>query len=312
MLRTDRIASREGVRYRPKMSKAARFAWAPLVFLALGCSSDGSSNGRSGGAAGHASTTGGGGAAGGGATGIAGTSGSGGNGGGGTSGEAGSAGGSGGRSGALTDAGSGGAQPDAGGGDGGLSAKSFVCNVVLGVSVTHDWFTAGFEDGVDNARWEAVAPTTPEVAFIQFWGDPNNMLWTLSKTSPCAQRAENPDRVIFTGVNWQYTTAAEWVTAYEDAIATIQTKYPGVKQIDLMTMLRAPNNVSCGSSETLVQPFIDGAIQTVVGRHPGLVRAAPKFFAPSCSVFTGGGPHYTADGAKAVAKVYSHYYGSEP
>jgi hypothetical protein len=70
--------------------------------------------------------------------------------------------------------------------------------------------------------------------------------------------------------------------------------------------------MSCGSTETVVQPFIDTAIATVASNHPGLVQVAPKFFAPSCNVFTGGGPHYTDAGKMVVAKVYSDYYSQEP
>jgi len=186
-----------------------------------------------------------------------------------------------------------------------------VCNLVIGTSVQHDWFTSGFETYVDGARWEADAPAQAGISFIQTWADPNSPLWSMPKLTPCAQRAENPERVIFAGVNWDYTSAAQWVPQYEAIIKVLQSKFPGLKEIDLMTMLRAPNNVSCGSVETVVQPFIDEAIQTVVGRHPGLVRAAPKVFTPTCGVFTAGGPHYTADGMKVVAKLYGDLYAAE-
>jgi hypothetical protein len=89
------------------------------------------------------------------------------------------------------------------------------------------------------------------------------------------------------------------------------SKFPGIKRIDLMTLLRAPNNVSCGNNESVVQPFIDQAIAAEVAKHPELVHAAPKFFAPSCSVFTNGGPHFTAAGVKTVAGVYGAYYAAE-
>jgi hypothetical protein len=82
-----------------------------------------------------------------------------------------------------------------------------------------------------------------------------------------------------------------------------------------MTMLRAPNNTmgtGCTSTEDVVQPFIDTAIQTVVANHPKLVRAAPKFYAPSCDVFTGGGPHFTDAGKTTIAKVYGDSYSKEP
>jgi hypothetical protein len=199
-------------------------------------------------------------------------------------------------------------------GDGGnaRSKKDYQCNLLMGVSVTYDWFTSGFENGVDGSRWEAMAPSQALVSFIQMWNDPNNQLWSMAKISPCTQHPDAPDRVIFTGVNWDYTTADEWVPQLDKMVKTLQMKFPGVKEIDLMTMLRAPNNMSCGSTESVVQPFIDQAIATVAPKYPGLVEISPKFFAPSCTVFTGGGPHFTDMGKMTIAKLYSDYYSKEP
>ncbi|GAC1353192.1 MAG: hypothetical protein NVSMB1_24060 [Polyangiales bacterium] len=189
--------------------------------------------------------------------------------------------------------------------EGGVGGKTFTCNQVIGVSVTGDWFNGGFLKGVDTTRWQA---KTKLHQFVELWADPKNAAWSIPIVNPCAKNATNPDRVIFTGVNWTYTTAAQWVTSLTAVVENIKSKYPGVKQIELLTMLRAPGNKSCGSIETVVQPFIDEAILTVSAKYPGLVIPANKFYAPSCTVFTGGGPHYTAAGVPIVAKVYSDYY----
>ncbi|MFL5303963.1 MAG: hypothetical protein ACJ8F1_02070 [Polyangia bacterium] len=202
----------------------------------------------------------------------------------------------------------------ANGGSGFSNPKSYACNLVLGVSITHDWFVGGFETSVDDAKWEAMAPDATGMAFVETWADPNGATWSFPKLSPCATNSMQPERVIFTGVNWTYTTAAQWVTALEGFVGTVQKKFPSVREIDLMTMLRAPGNMmgpGCTSTEDVVQPFIDTAIQTVVANHPQLVRAAPKFYAPSCDVFTGGGPHLTAAGKSVVAKIYGDSYAAE-
>ena len=186
---------------------------------------------------------------------------------------------------------------------------------MLGVSITHDWFVSGFETYVDNAKWEAMAPTTPGMSFVETWADPNGATWGLTKLSPCTQNAAKPDRVILTAVNWTYTTAAQWVTSLDAFVATVKAKFPSVVEIDLMTMLRAPNNMmsaACTSTEDVVAPYIDDAIQMVVAKYPTLVRAAPKVFAPDCGVFTDGGPHLTTAGKTAVAKVYGDLYMTEP
>jgi hypothetical protein len=192
------------------------------------------------------------------------------------------------------------------------SPKSYPCNLLVGTSVQHDWFVSGFETGVDDARWEALAPAQAGISFVQLWANPNSSLWTMVKTSPCTDHADNPDRVLFVPVNWEYTTAAQWITEIEAVLGVLQSKFSNLKEVDLLTMLRAPGNVSCGSVETVVQPFVDEAIQAVAAKHPALVRIAPKMFAPSCDVFTGGGPHFTAQGMKTVAKLYSDYYATEP
>ncbi|HEX3696558.1 MAG TPA: hypothetical protein VH374_14340 [Polyangia bacterium] len=196
----------------------------------------------------------------------------------------------------------------------GAAAKGFVCTLVIGVSETYDWFTGGFETGagIDNARWEALAPSQPGPSFIADWAEPSAPLWSMAKISPCTLRPTTPDRVIFVGVNWTYSTAAEWLTEYEAVLKTIQGKFPGVKEIVLDTLIRGPDNKSCGgpdaTSEVVVQAFVDSAIEMAVAAHPGLVGAAPKLYVPSCDVFSGPGPHFTAAGIKVVAKVYSDHY----
>lgn len=180
-------------------------------------------------------------------------------------------------------------------------AEDFVCTEVLGVSVTGDWFGAGFENGIDGDRWQV---RWRSQAFLQLWADPASDLWSLPAQSPCAKRADDPDRVIFTAVNWTYTTRVEWEAKLEELVATLRAKRPGARRIELMTMLRAPGNQTCGSVMTVVPPYVDEAIAAVVARHPGLVAAAPKVELATCEPFTKGGPHYTDAGMAVVAAAY--------
>jgi hypothetical protein len=69
--------------------------------------------------------------------------------------------------------------------------------------------------------------------------------------------------------------------------------------------------MSCGNNETVVQPYIDEAIQAVATGSPVLVHAAPKFYAPDCAVFAGGGPHFTAAGKMMIARLYGEHYSGE-
>jgi len=294
-----------------QISLVASLLGAMALQALAGCSSDSSGSGQTGSGGSMVGSGGSGHGTGGAATGSGGAS----------NGSGGSGEGSGGSSPGTGGSGTGGGvvSSDGGGAGGaastdGPAAKGYTCTLVVGVSVTHDWFTGGFElaAGIDNARWEGLAPAQADVSFIQIWADPNAALWKMAKLSPCAMNAENPDRVIFVGVNWQYTTAAEWLTQYDAVVKTVQGKFPGVKTIYLDTLIRGPGNHNCGgndaTSEVVVRPFIDDAIQTEVAKSPGLLKAAPKLFVPDCNVFMGAGPHFTAAGVKTVAKVYSDYY----
>jgi hypothetical protein len=186
-------------------------------------------------------------------------------------------------------------------GKAGASTDDFLCTEIIGVSVTGDWFGAGFEDGIDGGRWQA---RWRSKAFAHLWADPGNELWQIPPQSPCAQRSDNPDRVIFTGVNWEYKTRAEWQDTLTAAVETIRKKHPGVRRIELITMLRGPDNRTCGSPMTVVEPYVDDAVAAVAAGSSGLVVAGPKVFAESCDIFTNGGPHYTDAGMKDVARIY--------
>ena len=192
------------------------------------------------------------------------------------------------------------------------SSPHYLCTQVMGVSVTGDWFSGGFETAVDDGRWQAV---TLAHAYVDLWADATNTVWDTPVVSPCTQHADNPDRVLFTGVNWTYTTTAEWTTALKTVVANLKAKYSNLKHIELLTMLRSPGNKPCPDSvnqETVVQPVVDEAIAQVVAAYPGFVTAAPKFEAPNCDVFLLGGPHFMPDGQAAVATVDSAYSGKEP
>ena len=189
--------------------------------------------------------------------------------------------------------------------------SSFVCNAMLGVSVTGDWYNAGFETGLNGDKWQLKWRTQ---TFVEQWADPKNDIWSQAFTSGCANGSANPDRVIFTGVNWTFTTESEWETQLTAVVQTLKAKYSALKEIDLMTMLRAPNNTMCGdpsvqaTHEQIVAPFIDQAIAAVVAKFPTLVRAAPKFYAPDCAVFLPDSPHFANGKAAVIAKVMRDYY----
>src|SRR5947207_507366 len=88
----------------------------------------------------------------------------------------------------------------------GSKGPAYVCTQVIGVSVTGDWFGAGFESGNDDARWQAL---TRSHAFVELWADPKDPVWQEKIVSPCTKNSTRPDRVVFMGVNWEFKTADE-------------------------------------------------------------------------------------------------------
>ena len=71
--------------------------------------------------------------------------------------------------------------------------EPFVCTQVMGVSVTGDWFAAGFEALVDGARFQAVTRTH---AFVELWGNPKDPVWSIPPVSPCARDAASCSGVL--------------------------------------------------------------------------------------------------------------------
>jgi hypothetical protein len=174
------------------------------------------------------------------------------------------------------------------------------CTEVIGLTITAEWYSAGFEQLVDDARFQA--RTRPHT-FVDQWADPTHVAWSEPLTSPCSERAQSPDRVVLFAANWNLLTQDDWTKVLEAFVATAKQRYPELKALELFTVLRGPKNRTCGDPKSIVDPMIDAAITTVAQAHPDLVHAGPKLEAPDCSVFDKGGPHFTPEGRKLVAKL---------
>ena len=202
--------------------------------------------------------------------------------------------------------------PDAGATEGsspgsGPSSSDFVCSWVLGIHTTQEWFVAGFENIVDNARWECSG-----IEMAQFgWANPNSTLWQSPIDSPCTTSSKTPDRIVFTGVDSVSTTVAEFLPQYVSVVNIIKTKFPSVKRIDLMTLARAPGDMECiganRSGSSYIKPAQDEAIAMMVAMYPGFVFATPKWEVKSCSDFTLC-PHITPQANMELAKTIGDYF----
>jgi hypothetical protein len=189
---------------------------------------------------------------------------------------------------------------------GGLTSKDFVCSWVLGIHTTYEWFSAGFEKVVDDARWQVSG-----IEMAQFgWADPNSNLWNSPITSPCTTGSKAPDRIVFNGVDGS-TTVAQFLPEYLSVVNIIKKRFPTVKRIDLTTNARAPGDKECiganRSGSSWIRPAQDDAIAMIVQMFPGFVFATPKWEVQSCSDF-GLCPHISAAANAVLAKTIGEYF----
>jgi rhamnogalacturonyl hydrolase YesR len=192
------------------------------------------------------------------------------------------------------------------------TSGGYKCNMIIGGKLSTEWYAAGFEKIVDDSRWQIIGKSE---AYTNVWADPTNAYWSTAPTSPCTDSSDNPDRIIFIAFNWVYTNVIQFQFDLESIVANIQAKYSNVKRIDLMTMIRSPNNQTCGhpTGQDWVQPFVDEAIANVVAAPHGVqLTVAPKFYVPDCSAFDPKTtPHFTADGNTAMANIIGSYYATD-
>ena len=197
----------------------------------------------------------------------------------------------------------------------GRTAPQFVCNQVIGLTLTREWYQEGFEQapGIADDRWQLKARQS---GYITEWSNPNSDWWNQQPQSPCANGAASPDHVVLTVLSWRppcCATQAEWEAQVGKAVTTLQSKYAGLKRIDLMTVIRGPRNHGCplppAKDEYIAMPQeFDAALAGVAAKFPGLVFVGPKVEAPGCGSFVGGGPHLTKEGNAEVAKAIAAYF----
>ena len=205
---------------------------------------------------------------------------------------------------------------DAGLSEGGPPANlSFTCNLILGTNQTAEWFDAGFEKLVDGSKWELMHAHS---AFIELWANASDAVWSLPIGSRCTQNATTPDRVILLALaggpngGLSMYPLEKWLPLLAAAVKNIQSHYPSVRRIELMSYVRGPMNGTCPGApdyRTMVFPSQDQAMAMIAAANPGLVAVAPRWEARSCADFAGNPPHSNAQGAMAWARMIADHYG---
>jgi hypothetical protein len=203
----------------------------------------------------------------------------------------------------------------------------FTCNLVLGLFTTSQWFngtnpggaTMSFiMDGVDITKWES---KTLKYSYIEKWIPASAAQWTLPINNPCATNSMTPDRIVFVAFSPGSTaldqTQAGWQTLLTEVIATIKMKYPSAKEIDILTMGRAPNNMLCPNNNdvwTVVPAYEDAAFAAVAAASPSFpIIVGPKYYVPDCNSYIfANDTDYTTAGSNYIAKQLATYYIAHP
>ena len=220
------------------------------------------------------------------------------------------------------------------GGGGGTKPMNFTCTMYLGLLTSNEWYSKGFETGgVDGTKWEL---KYHHFGYVRTWADPASAFWGetgdsfaldqgSSIQSPCAMNSLMPDRMVYAALDWEMETKEEWVTALEAFIVTAKAKYPSLKWLDLMTLIRCPDNKMCnpnadygpganpvaGRQDCYIPPFEDEAIAEVAAKHPDFVGVGPKVAANHCRTPIDGA-HLNDDTNQQAAKDVAAYYMMHP
>ena len=193
----------------------------------------------------------------------------------------------------------------------------FTCTEVLGFSQTGMWYLdvargggGTFEPLVGDGVWQLRAGAGAGVS----WQDLSFAGWTSTPYSPCAQGSASPDRILLTistpsgipSLDW-------WVTNIQAEIATIRTKYPGVRQIILQPVVGGPNNGVCNFGgnpsdpvhASVIHPTIDQAIAQVVG---GDVVAGMSPEVRTCADYMDNTGHLVPGARPAIGTLVGRFY----
>jgi len=240
--------------------------------------------------------------------------------------------------GGASTAGSGGAAAgsSSGGAGGGGTPPSgpFSCTMYIGAYLSMEWWNAGFQDKVDGDKWQlkwhhhghVTEWAKPDSPFWADTGDPNNDAQGSPIQSPCTTNSATPDRIVFLAISWALTTKDQWVTALNADVANIKAKYPSVKRVDLMTMIRCPNNMKCNPNQMYgiadsdtnaqhqdcqVPSYTDEAIAAVIAANPTYVALGPQFEMTMCNP-SHDGAHMTGTDNGITATKMAEFYNARP
>ena len=187
--------------------------------------------------------------------------------------------------------------------DNDADSDSFQCTLVIGYSQVQQWFDAGFENIVDNGRWQLLWAGG---AGVEQWSSASYSGWSGSVSSPCSSGSDAPDRVIYDISGGLGTDPGAWTGPINSVIGHIRDKYPSAVKIGLIPVVGGPGHDGCGGVRAAQQhPAIDEAIATLVG---GDVEGGPSPELSNCSYYSDTMGHLTSQGSQEAAQQIGNFY----
>ena len=204
----------------------------------------------------------------------------------------------------------------------------------IGAYLSMEWWNAGFQDGVEDDKWQLKWHHHGHItewakADSPFWadeGNPNDDSQGSPIQSPCTANSNAPDRIVFLAITWALTTEEQWVESLKACVANLKAKYPSVKRVDLMTMIRCPNNMQCnpnqaygeedsdtnaGKQDCQVPAYADSAIAKVIAEDPTYLALGPQFEMTMCNP-SHDGAHMTGTDNGIAADKIAEFYAAQP
>jgi hypothetical protein len=192
-----------------------------------------------------------------------------------------------------------------------------------------EWWNSGFEQKVDNAKWQlkwhhhghVSEWSKPDSPFWANDGDPMDDTKGAPIQSKCAANSDTPDRVVFLMIDWELLTEKAWLDGMTAVIANVKAKLPSVKRVDIQNYVRCPNNMMCNPGanygpgaddsaavqDCYVPDYEDSAYQKLVDADPTFVALGPKLQMAACNP-AHNGAHMTAEGNTQAAVDMAAYY----
>jgi hypothetical protein len=189
------------------------------------------------------------------------------------------------------------------------------CTLVLGFSVTSNWYRDGeFEQqpGIDDAAWEVIALGGHDV---WVWSDPTTRAFSKPPLSPCGSE---PDRIVYqvAAKGWRDRSEGEIAAALQRSIENIRARWPTAHVVELIPIVGGPDERPCPASSTRggvvdaseMNPLMSELIAHVADGDD--VIAGPDLLLADCSQYVDGRGHLTEDGSRYIASVLARHFAS--